>query len=423
MPDARCAYSDTACSDTGLRYSSQAGADAATCTPRNPAGDCLVQVTLGINFSCALKSDGSVWCWGVNDHGQLGDGQPAGDFSASPRRVALPANFTATEIGAGEIHACALSKSDGVWCWGGGESLQLGRGIDDAKDHSTPVEAIFPSQALPVHSLAVGAAHNCVVDQVGTVWCWGENDHNEAGQNPGLPCPLGGDSEPCQDVPIPTPVASDLSAISVVSGDEFSCAIDDLSELRCWGDNSLGELGIGTTTPHTTELAQMSGMGSFLTVDSDRGVPMIALGAEHGCVVTGGSVQCWGSNAAGQVGLGSKSASEPTPHFVEISHSVFAGSMAKHTCSVDSDSGHVACWGANADGQLGLAHVEEVLVPTDIPIAGARKVALGASHSCVLIGTGALYCWGSNTEGELGVTPSRVESSPIVSDALAAICR
>jgi len=423
LPDDHCAYPDSACQETGLRYSPNAGAQASACAPRNADGACVSQLSLGIDFTCALKTDGSVWCWGVNDHGQLGDGQPAGDFSASPRRVALPADFIATEIGAGEVHACALSDSGRVWCWGGGQSLQLGQGTADITDHLTPVEAVLPSQVLPIHGLSVGAAHNCVVDAAQTVWCWGENDHREAGQDPELPCPLGGGTEACQDVPVPTPVASNLSATSVVSGDEYSCAIDDLSQLRCWGDNSLGELGIGTLTPGNSELAQMSGLGSFLTVDSDRGVPLLALGAEHGCVVAGGSVQCWGSNAAGQVGIGSKSASEPSPHYVEIAHSVIAGSMAKHTCSIDSDSGRAACWGANADGQLGLGHVEEALAPTDLAIAGVTSGALGATHSCMLIGTGALYCWGSNTEGELGVTPSRVESLPIVSGALARICR
>jgi alpha-tubulin suppressor-like RCC1 family protein len=422
LPDSHCAYPDIACRDTGLRYASASGAQGSACAPRNRDGSCLTQLTLGIDFTCALKNDGSVWCWGTNDHGQLGDGQPAGDFSGSPRRVALPVDFAATEIGAGEIHACALSSSGSVWCWGGGDSLQLGQGSADAEDHLTPVEAIFPSRVVAVHSLSVGAAHNCVVDQAGTVWCWGENDHREAGQNSLIPCPSAGDSQPCQDVSSPTPIASDLSAIAVMSGDEFSCLIDDLSELRCWGDNSLGELGIGTTTPLNTEFAQMTGLGSFLTVDTDHGTPLLALGAEHACVVAGGSVQCWGSNGAGQVGVGTKSASEPSPHFVETAHSVLAGSMAKHTCSVESDSGHIMCWGANADGQLGLGHVEEALVPTEVPIAGMKHGALGATHSCMLIGTGALYCWGSNAEGELGITPSRVESSPIVSDALAKIC-
>ena len=98
--------------------------------------------------------------------------------------------------------------------------------------------------------------------------------------------------------------------------------------------------------------------------------------------------------------------------------------MAKHTCSIDSDrdSGRAASWGGNADGQLGLGHVEEVLVPTDIPIAGVRAGALGESHRCMLLGTGALYCWGSNSEGQLGIAPSKVESSPRASEALATIC-
>ena len=352
----------------------------------------------------------------------MGDGQPAGAFSVKPRRVALPAGVVATQIGAGEVHACALSSNGGVWCWGGGASQQLGLGSDDSTDHLTPVQAVFPSEVLPVHSLAVGAAHNCAVDKLGAVWCWGENDHHESGQNPEAPCPKGGTAEPCQDVPLPTPIAKPVDALYVVSGDEYSCAVDDLSELQCWGDNTLGELAVGATTPRSTEVPQMSGLGSFLTVDSDRGVPLLALGAEHGCVVTGGSVQCWGSNAAGQVGVGSKSASEPSPQFVEIGHEVVAGSMAKHTCSIDSDDGHAACWGANAEGQLGLGHVEEVLIPTDIPIAGVKSGALGESHSCMLLGTGALYCWGSNSEGQLGIAPSKVESSPVASEALATIC-
>jgi alpha-tubulin suppressor-like RCC1 family protein len=229
-------------------------------------------------------------------------------------------------------------------------------------------------------------------------------------------------------VPEPTVLSTPFTAVHVVMGDEFSCAVDDLNEVHCWGDNTLGELGIGTLVlpgqgGFNTPVPQKSGVGSFLALDTSGDTPALAAGAEHACVAAGGTVYCWGSNGSGQVGMGSKSASEPTPRNVTSARTVAAGCMAKHTCTVDSKSGSLSCWGNNADGEIGIGSVNEVLRPTTIPIAGVRAVALGETHSCALVTGGTLYCWGANDKGQLGFASAAVVTSPHPSDVVAEVCR
>jgi alpha-tubulin suppressor-like RCC1 family protein len=244
------------------------------------------------------------------------------------------------------------------------------------------------------------------------------------------PCPGSTDPPECEDVQVPTPIAdADMLANFVVSGDEFTCAIDDLNELACWGDNSLAELGIGTldvdggANSHQTPVPNSSGSGSFLTLDSASGIPLFAAGAEHACAVVGGSVLCWGSNGSGQVGVGSKTASEATPLFVTSSREIAIGCMAKHTCSIDSADGRLACWGNNTDGQIGVGTSTDVLVPAKVSLVGVKQAALGDRHTCALVTGGGLYCWGANDRGQLGLPISSNALSPTLSGAQSVICK
>jgi alpha-tubulin suppressor-like RCC1 family protein len=430
MPIGSCAYPDESCGQRALRHSDGAPGDlASTCVAEGAADDCLVQIAAGIEFSCAVKSDGTAWCWGNNDHGQLGDGRFIGESRALPAKVALPAEVRAASIGCGEVHACVLSNAGRVWCWGGGDSLQLGLGTADAADHVAPVEILFPDSSLPIQHLTVGAAHTCVVDSQEKVWCWGENDHEECGQPVLEPCP--GTSEPsvCEDVPVPTLIAdTNLLAKFVVSGDEFTCAIDDLNELACWGDNSLAELGLGTlevqggANAHQTPVPHQAGAGSFLTLDTASGVPIFSAGAEHACAVVGGSVLCWGRNGSGQLGVGTKTASEATPAFVESAREIAIGCMANHTCSIDGANGALTCWGNNSDGQIGIGNTDDALSPAPVPLLAVRTAALGDRHTCALVTGAGLYCWGANDKGQLGVPITSTTQTPMPSAAQDVIC-
>lgn len=429
-PEHYCAYADAACGQQGLRYSSEASADlASSCLAASAGRDCLVQVSAGIEFSCGVKGDGSVWCWGANDHGQLGAGD-SGEARGVPVKVALPVDFGAVSVGCGEVHACAFGSSGSVWCWGGGDALQLGLGASDAADHFAPVEMSFPAAALPLLDMSVGAAHTCVIDHDEHVWCWGENDHEECGQRVDAACPGASEPAECEDVPVPTPIMQHVEAARfVVSGDEFTCAVDDLNELSCWGDNSLGELGIGEldvpggSSARQTPLPNKAGRGAFLTLDSLGGAPAFAAGAEHACVVVGGSVICWGSNSSGQVGDGNKTPSQATPLVVTSARAVAGGCMAKHTCAITGPNDTLDCWGNNSDGQIGVGSSEDAVLPAPVPLVGVRAAALGDRHTCALVAGLGMYCWGANDKGQLGLPPSSAMSTPVPSDAPLTICR
>jgi alpha-tubulin suppressor-like RCC1 family protein len=431
LPSGSCAYPDPACADLGLRRSPDATpALASECVESSPAHDCIVQVATGIAFSCAVKTDGSVWCWGANDHGQLGDGGLIGEPHDVPVKVALPEGIQVTSVGCGEEHACALSVDGRVFCWGGGDSLQLGLGSADPTDHDAPVEVVFPGRTSSITYLSVGAAHNCAVEDRRLVWCWGENQHEECGQRLDMPCPgMAEASGNCENVPVPTPISRlEFAATHLISGDEFTCAVDDLNELWCWGDNSLAELGqavdvAGGASPQQTPVPQRTGKGSFLTIDTSDGVPFVAAGDEHACVIAGGSVLCWGSNGSGQLGVGSKSASQSAPQVVGSAREVAIGCMAKHTCAIEGAVGGLSCWGNDSDGQIGVGSTKDALVPTVVPLVGVSQAALGDRHTCALINGIGLYCWGANDKGQLALPISSAVLTPTVSAATATICQ
>lgn len=430
-PSGYCAYPDSSCAGLGLRHSPEATeALASECVAPSPDDDCLLQVATGVEFSCAVKTDGSVWCWGADDHGQLGDGGPIGEAHEVPVKVALPQGVQATNVGCGEAHACALSGDGRVFCWGGGDSLQLGLGSADASDHGAPVEVPFPGSTSVLTELSVGAAHNCALDEQRVVWCWGENGHEECGQRLDLRCPgVAEASSNCENVPVPTPIAAaDFAATRLVSGDEFTCAVDGLNELWCWGDNSLAELGqaadvTGGANPRQTPVPQKTGQGSFLTIDSSGGVPFVAAGDEHACVIAGGSVLCWGSNGSGQLGAGSRSARESTPQLVENAREVAIGCIAKHTCAIEGVAGSLSCWGNNSDGQIGVGNTEDALAPSVVGLVSVRQAALGDRHTCALTNGSGLYCWGANDKGQLALPISSAVLTPARSAATATICR
>lgn len=213
-----------------------------------------VAVTVGGYHSCALFGDGTVWCWGLNHHGQLGDGTR--DDGPEPRQVQFPPRvweFSAIEISAGGFHTCALGRIEynirRVYCWGDNSANQLGVSlVGEAQSTSVPARltAFGPldNASADVVRLAAGAYHTCAVDEDDETWCWGDNTHGQLG-DPGAP---------------------DKSALAVkVLGllperrylsqglGQHICTVDEAREIQCWGSHSDGQLGSGAAAdslPH-----------------------------------------------------------------------------------------------------------------------------------------------------------------------------
>ncbi len=187
----------------------------------------VVQVAVGLNHSCALKSDYSVSCWGRNFTGQLGDGTQTDRLTAV---TVTGLSGTATQIAAGTFHTCALVNS-GVKCWGQNSFGQLG-------DNSTTFRinpVVVTGLSSGVQSIVAGSSHTCAILTSGDLKCWGKNTSGQLG--------IGS----VTNALLPTPVTSiSATAASVSAGDVHTCATLTSGVVKCWGIGFSGRLGDGT---------------------------------------------------------------------------------------------------------------------------------------------------------------------------------
>ncbi len=288
----------------------------------------VAMVSAGTENTCALTSAGGVKCWGDNGLGQLGAGNIGVAQSDTPVDViGLASGVTA--IAVGYDHACAVTTGGAVKCWGWNDYGQLGDGTMGGSS-STPVDVV--NLGAKAHALALGDFHSCAITAVG-VSCWGGNGNGQLGN--------------FTQTDSASPVAAAKLAGGVTSlsaSQDRTCAVSSTGKAYCWGQNRGSYLGVGRRQVRVLAPALVVGLpGKVTTVGVGDSI----------CTTGGGITSCWGRNTYGQVGDGTT-----TPRTTPVQVVGLPGVGAQvspgfySTCAV-TRSGGAFCWGSDEVGQLG----------------------------------------------------------------------
>ena len=345
----------------------------------------------GSEHTCALTVGGAVWCWGSGIDGQLGDGTDSG----KTRPVAVPELTSGvTAIAARSRVSCAVTDAGAVRCWGNNLEKMVGT------DGGTAFSPGWSGIRNGATAVALGSTHTCALMTDGGVQCWGNNEYGQLGD---------GGTTYRRSTPVSVMGLSG-KVTSLALGFGYSCALTSDAAVQCWGTNTHGQLGDGTTIDRLTPVT-VSGLGS--------GVTALTSGGGHACAVLAtGGVRCWGHNISGQIGDDTTVDRSTPVAVVGLDAGVTAISAGdRHTCALRA-TGPAVCWGSNNGGQLG--DYTTVARTHPVPLAGADwgyvAVAAGGSHTCGVTRGGDARCWGNNASGQLGdgTRASSTYSGPVL---------
>lgn len=329
-------------------------------------------IAAGTAYNLAVKGDGTVWAWGLNANGQLGDGTTTQRLSPT----AVSGLTTVAAVAAGDAHSLALRTDGTVRSWGLNANGELGDNTTTQRNSPVTVSGLSA-----VKSIAAGSTHSLALKNDGTVWAWGKNSNGQIG-----------DGTTTQRA-TPVKISSLSGIIAIAAGASHSLALKSDGTVWVWGLNTNGQLGDGTTTQRTAPVK----------ITSLSGIVAIAAGDAYSLALKAdGTAVAWGLNSNGQ--LGDASTTQRTAP-VAVSGLTGVAELAAgitHSLARKTD-GTVWAWGKNANGQLGDGTTTQHTAPVQIPgVANAAGLAAGSVHTLVLRTDGSIMSLGSDDNGQLG---------------------
>jgi len=346
-------------------------------------------VSSGDYHTCGIKVDDTLWCWGQNTEGKLGVGDESDQFGlgdrASPTQESTLGENWRTVV-AGQSHTCAIKRDDSLWCWGSNSFGQLGDG--NAGDTVTLVDPTEVQPGTKWSNAALGSDHTCGVRDDSTVYCWGKNNSGQLGlgnftDDGSFTVPTevsghedwilveagsaktlglkddrtvwewglksGGSSTVEVNRPQQVGSASDWESLSAHGGGH-ACGLRTGNTLWCWGsDNQYGQMGTGILLGNTSPVQETTLNSDWLSVDA---------GHFSTCAIdSANSLWCWGYNNNGNLGTGESgpltNKSQPTAVLPDRTDWSTVTTGVSHTCGLTFD-GELWCWGGNSFGQLGV---------------------------------------------------------------------
>ena len=296
-------------------------------------------LTAGDFHTCGIHNDGTAWCWGDNQAGQLGSGTDSGTPTSGTTPSPVPSQVGSvgdwSQLSAGHEHTCGVKTDYTLWCWGANDEGQLGSGINLGTANATPTQVGTETDWATV---SAGGRHTCALKTDRTLWCWGADDFGQLGQ-------ISASTSTVQAVPLQ--VAGSWAAIA--AGDQFTCATRTDGTLWCWGRNTDGQLGNPTDNGADAPNPDPQQVGSAADWSN------LAAGFNHACAVkTDGTAWCWGDNSFGETSTATnttRSTTTPTRVGTSTSWSDLTAGWGSG-CGLKTE-GTAWCWGNNDAGQLG----------------------------------------------------------------------
>ena len=383
--------------------------------------DCaFTQIATGTWHTVAIASDSAVFAWGLNSNGQLGTGTTTN--SNFPTTVLASGGVGVLEdiiaISGGGFHTVALRSDGTVWAWGSNAYGQLGDG--STMSSNVPVGVLDPdglSYLSDVIAIAAGHNYTIALKNDGTVWSWGINDFGQLGNGT-----TANSLSPVQVLgPGGTGFLTDI--IRIATGRNQTLAIKSDSTVWAWGDNDRGQLGDNTGVSKTTPV-QVRGTGGvgYLT-----GIIAVSAGGGHShALKSDGTVWSWGVNTGGLLGDGTTTQRNAPVQVLGTGGTGFLTDIMaidagfQHNSALRSDS-TVWTWGGNGAGELGDGSTTGRSTPVQVHasygdagfLTGICAISAGDSHTVALKPDGTIWAWGLNSRGELGDSTNVNRNSPV----------
>jgi alpha-tubulin suppressor-like RCC1 family protein len=400
-------------------------------------------ISVGLYHTCAYLDNDTLKCWGYNYYRQLGytddlNRGSTGGSMASLAALNIGSGLKVRKLSSGYYHTCIILDDDSSKCWGYNFSGQLGvDGIYEGFPESTFPPEIYAMTAVKFGAgrhpldLTAGNNFNCSILDDYSVKCWGTNEYGQLGYEDTFL--RGASALPMQDLAPIDFGGANLDVVSMEPGDSHTCAIFSDSTVKCWGDNTYGQLGYDDLVSRGNMTGSMASLQT-VNLGVGRTAKMLATGHFHTCaLLDNDTVKCWGQNNAGQLGAGvtdtlgdgvGEMAALAPVNLNQTAKYIAAG--LHRSCAILSDD-TLKCWGRNGYGELGIdttsnmgtTPAEMTLLPI-VNVGAGRKVksvGLGNFHSCAILDDDTVKCWGSNTYGQLGYDDTTTRGTTVGSMA------
>ncbi|MFZ0226573.1 MAG: PKD domain-containing protein, partial [Mycobacterium sp.] len=352
-------------------------------------------ISMGGDDACGVTTAGAGYCWGQNSNGE--DGNNTTTQEDSP--VSVNGSHTWASISESNLTSCGLTTAGVGYCWGYNDVGQLGNG--NTTDQHTPaaISGSLTFSAISTGMETAGAQNTgCGTTTTGVEYCWGYNNKDQVGDG----------TTTNRSVPTAVVWPSSTAASTIAPGGPTNCSITNYNAY-CWGNDTYGQLGNGTTTAATVPTLVSGGYQwkSISTVDDDYDTTALTCG-----VTTAGAGYCWGRNDKGQVG-DNTTTQRTVPTAVNGGYTWASISVGGEDACGVTTAGAGYCWGYNEYGEVGDGTTTERNVPT--AVGGSHTwatISEGWEQTCGVTTAGAGYCWGPNDVGQLGIGNTTSESTP-----------